>query len=118
MDNAGQNPLARIERQNINYPLLIAAILLGILLLTGLILAISARNLGSAVVFLISAGVFTAIVLLKISVDRRKDAVDDRKIIDWNAASPDLQRENINVEVRELARLLNAAGSEQIADLQ
>jgi len=117
MDKDGQNPLARIERHKINYPLMIAAILLAVLLILGLIAAVVARDLPAAMLFLLSAGVFTAIVLLQIAADRRKDAVDDRKVIDWDAAPPDLQRENINIEVRELTRLLNA-GPDQIGDLQ
>jgi hypothetical protein len=117
MDRTGQNPLARIERQKIDYPLLIAGILLAGLLITGLVAAVIARDINAAVVFLLATAVFVALVLMKLAVDRRKAAVDDRKIIDWNAAIPELQRENINIEVRELARLLKA-GPEQVPDLQ
>jgi hypothetical protein len=117
MDKDGQNPLARIERHKINYPLLIAAVLLGAMLIVGLVRAAIAKDLTTAVVFVFAAIILTAIVLMQIATDRRKDAVDDRKVINWDAAPPELQRENINIEVRELTRLLEAA-PEQIADLQ
>jgi len=117
MDNTGQNPLARIERHKIEYPLLIAAVLLDGLLMAGIIVTVMADDLTGAVLFVLSAAVFTAIVLMKIASDRRRDAAADRRIIDWNAAMPELQRENINIEVRELTKLLKA-GSEQVADLQ
>ena len=43
-------------------------------------------------------------------------ALDDRKFIKWDDALPEIQRQNVDLEVRELARLLGV-GDDQLADL-
>jgi hypothetical protein len=60
--------------------------------------------------------VFVILVLLEVAKNRRFAAVDDRKFIRWAASNPELQRQNVNVEVRELARVLKV-GDDQLADL-
>jgi hypothetical protein len=116
MDTDGQNPLARVERHKTSYPLFIAAAALVVVLVIGFAVSLKAQNWAGAGLFLVAAAVFVVLVLIYFANNRRTAALDDRKFLDWNAAIPELQRENINIEVREIARLLKAEDA-QIPDL-
>jgi hypothetical protein len=116
MDDDGKNPLARFEKQRPSYLLIAASAALVVLLIAGVIMAVKAKDLSAAAIFLAATAVFVAVVLANIAANRRLAAVDDRKFIHWDAAFPELQRQNVNVEVRELARQLKV-GDEQIPDL-
>ncbi len=116
MDKDGTNPLARLEKQRPNYLLIVASAALVILLIAGVVMSVKAKDLNAAVIFLAAMAVFAALVLSHIAASRRLAAIDDRKFIHWDAAFPELQRQNVNVEVRELARQLKV-GEEQIPEL-
>ncbi len=116
MDEDGKNPLARLERHKANYPLIIAAAVLCVVLVAGLVMAVKAADWISAVLFLAAGAAFIILVLVYFAMNRRLAAVDDRKFIHWDAAMPELQRQNVNVEVRELARQLKVA-DDQIPEL-
>ncbi|MFN0279148.1 MAG: hypothetical protein ACKVRN_11175 [Pyrinomonadaceae bacterium] len=116
LDETPQNPLARFEVRRVNYPMIIASVVLLVVLVTGIVVCLRSHNLIAAGIFLTSIAVFAALVLIYIAIDRRIAAVDDRKFINWDAAMPELQRQNANIEVREIARLLKA-NDEQIPDL-
>ena len=116
MDEDGKNPLARFEKQRPNYLLIAVSVLLVLVLVAGVVMAVRAREFSAAVTFIAAIAVFAALILAKIAADRRLAAVDDRKFIHWDASFPELQRQNVNVEVRELARQLKV-GEEQIPDL-
>lgn len=116
MDAKGPNPLSRFERQKTNYPLIIVAVWLFGVMLLGLIMAIRAGELLSAILFLAAAAVFVILILVNLAKERRIAAVDDRKFIHWDAAMPELQRQNVNVEVRELAKQLKV-DEDQLGDL-
>ncbi len=116
MDQKGDNPLARLERQKIDYPLLIAAVVLCIVLAAGLVRSVKEWDLAAALLFLAAAAVFVILILVYVAMNRRMAAVDDRKFIHWDAAMPEIQRQNINIEVREIARLLRV-DNDQIPDL-
>lgn len=116
MDTRPPNPLSRFERQKTNYPLIATAGLLIGLIVTGLVMAIRAEELVSAVVFVMAAAAFVILILVNFARGRRLAAIDDRKFIHWDAAMPELQRQNVNVEVRELARLLRV-DDDQLGDL-
>lgn len=108
MDKPGQNPLARFERQKTNYPLISAAAALALILFAGFVLSLKSWNTTAAFLFFIAAAVFVTLVLIDIAARRRLAAIDDQRFLDWNAEMPDVQRQNANIEVRELARLLKA----------
>ncbi len=108
MDKNGKNPLARLDRQNTNYPLVTAAAVLGVVLFVGFVLSLRSWNPAAAFLFFLAGAVFVALVLIDIAEKRRLNAIDDRKFLDWNAEMPEIQRQNANLEVRELARLLKA----------
>jgi hypothetical protein len=116
MESNRANPLTRFERQKINYPLMAATIVLFGVLVAGVVVSTRADDLQAAAVFVAAIAVFVIVVLLDTAARRRLAAVDDRKFINWDAAMPEIQRQNVNVEVRELARLLNV-GNDQLADL-
>lgn len=110
------NPLARLERARTNYPLLIAVILMFGVLVAGIGLSARSGDWASAGLFLIAVAMFTIVVVVNSAQTRRLAAVDDRKFIHWDAAMPELQRQNVNIEVRELARLLGV-GDDHLGDL-
>jgi hypothetical protein len=62
----------------------------------------------------VSALIFAGAQLLDL---KKTAARSDRKRIDWETAQPDIQRQNLKIEVVELSRILEV-GSEQISDLQ
>ena len=116
METKSPNPLSRFEKRKINYPLLIAAVLLGVVLVAGIVNSLTARDLNSVSLFVAAAGLFAIVLLLNTAMNRRIEAVDDRRFIHWDAAMPELQRQTINVEVKELARQLNVDRG-QLTDL-
>ncbi|MFM9903257.1 MAG: hypothetical protein ACKVQJ_01650 [Pyrinomonadaceae bacterium] len=116
MDKKPANPLAHFERRKANYPLLIAAIFLFGVLIAGAVISTRDQAWPQAGLFVAAAAVFVVSALLDISHGRRLAAIDDRRFIRWDAALPEIQRQNVNVEVRELARLLGM-GDDQLADL-
>jgi len=116
MDKKTDNPLSRFERRKANYPLIITAVVLFCVLVGGAVAAIRTQDVAAAGLALAGAALFVILMLLYLANNRRIAAVDDRKFIHWDAAMPELQRQNINIEVRELARLLGV-GNDQLADL-
>jgi hypothetical protein len=88
-----------------------------LLLFVLLILSAAAQNwLFAALIAIafITVVIFAAAQFFSI---KRTAARTDRKRIDWETAQPDIQRQNLNIEVIELSRILEV-GSEQISDLQ
>jgi len=116
MDKKVDNPLARVERQKVNYPLLAVAIVLLGVLVAGIGMSAKSQDWAAAGLFLTGTMLFVILVLLEVAKNRRLAAVDDRKFIRWDAADTEIQRQNVNVEVRELARQLKM-GDDQLADL-
>ena len=116
MSNKDDNPLARFERRKTNYPLIICAVILFGVLTAGAVVSIRSQDMVAAGIFVAAAAVFVVVMLLDISKTRKMAAVDDRRYIRWDAAMPEIQRQNVNLEVRELARLLGV-GNDQLADL-
>lgn len=116
MERGNGNPLARLERRKVSYPLLVAALLLCVVLIAGIVLSIKADDLVGAAIFGGAAALLVVLVLLDAAATRRLAAVDDRRFIRWDAAMPEIQRQNVNLEVRELARVLGV-GDDQLPDL-
>ena len=116
MDKTGQNPLARLDRQKPNYPLIAAAGAMALVLLLGFIVSLKDWNLTAALLFFTAGAVFVVVVLVDVAAKRRIAAIDDRKFIDWVAELPELQRQNATIEIRELARLLRVE-DDQVPEL-
>ena len=116
MDKTPANPLARFERRKTNYPLIAAAVALCSVLVAGAVISAREQAWAAVGLFAAAAAIFVLVALLDLSQTRRMAAVDDRRFIRWDAAMPELQRQNVNIEVRELARLLGV-GNDQLPDL-
>jgi di/tricarboxylate transporter len=116
MNKKDDNPIARLEPRKRNYPLVICAVVLFGVLVAGAVVSAKASNLGDAMIFIGALALFVVVMLLDISKTRRMAAIDDRRFIRWDTAMPEIQRQTVNVEVRELARLLDV-GVDQLPDL-
>jgi hypothetical protein len=116
MPEKNANPLARLEQRKPSYPLIAAGVALLVILVAGIV--VSARNENTVIPILFVAAVllFGVAVLIDVARTRKIEALDDRKFINWDAAMPEVQRQNVNVEVRELARLLGVGG-DSLTDL-
>lgn len=109
MDKNSDNPLRLLDRRKANYPLIVAGVGLFIVLFAGMITSAKSHEMLDAGLFLLAAAVLAVAVLLNVAANRRLAALDDRKFIRWDSATAELQRQNVNIEVRELARLLKAS---------
>ena len=116
MENKSDNPLARFERRRTNYPLLIAAAVLFLVTIAGAVTSARSHDWAATALFFTAILVFAVVILLHFASLRRRAATDDRKFIRWDAAMPELQRQNVNLEVHELARLLGVGG-DSLTDL-
>ena len=116
MEKKGDNSLARFERRKTNYPLVITAVVMFGILIAGAVVSVRAEFWVGTGLFGGGIVVFALVALLDMAQTRRLAAVDDRKFIQWDAAMPEIQRQNVNVEVHELARLLKV-GDEALGDL-
>src|SRR4051794_27097476 len=116
MEKSDGNPLARLERRKVSYPLFIAGVLLFAVLVAGAVISVRSDSLILAGIFGGAAALLIVVALLDAAEKRRLAALDDRRFIRWDAAMPEIQRQNVNLEVRELARVLGV-GNDQLADL-
>ena len=116
MDKKSNNPLARLEQRKPSYPLIAAGVLLFAVLVAGIAVSATNENTLIPVLFVAATLVFGIAVLIDVARTRKIEALDDRKFINWDAAMPEVQRQNVNVEVRELARLLGVGG-DSLTDL-
>jgi hypothetical protein len=85
-------------------------------LAAGLVTSVRSGDWIAAGLFFVALAAFAFAALINASRNRRISAAEDRRYISWDSASPELQRQNVIVEVRELARLLGMAG-DQMTDL-
>src|ERR1043165_4742171 len=116
MEERPANPLSTLERRKTNYPLLLVRFLLLAGLLAGIVMAFKAADTPAAILFTGAIFLFLILLLLYVARTRRLEAIDDRKFINWDSAAPELQRQNVILEVRELGRLLGVA-DDGLADL-
>lgn len=68
-------------------------------------------------ILLVSLLVVAVFAIKNILQSRKLLAVSDQKRIDWETALPEIQRQNLNIEVFELSKILEVE-SGQISDLQ
>ena len=83
----------------------------------GLILAVTAKNWLFVGLLIVSLVVVAAFAVKSILQSRKLLATIDQKRIDWETALPEIQRQNLNIEVFELSKILEVE-SGQISDLQ
>lgn len=105
-----------MEPHRTNYPLIAAGVVLFVILIGGVVVTAQAQLWMAVVLFIAATFVLILGILLNAAQTRSLEAVDDRKFIHWDAAIPEIQRQNVIVEVRELGRLLGV-GDQQLTDL-
>ena len=116
MDQKPADQISRLEQRKMNLPLLIVRAFLLMLLVAGIVMAVKTGDTTAALLFLAAIFLLGIAVLLDIAGARKTEALDDRKFIKWDSASPEIQRQNVNVEVRDLAKVLGV-GDEGLTDL-
>lgn len=109
-------PLARLDRQTANIPLIAAVVVCLLLLAAAAITAFSEGLIVPGIIAVLGLLAFVAVILVAIAAKRKDAALDDRRIISWSSADPEIQRQSVNVEVRELAKLLGVE-NDQLSDL-
>ena len=112
-----ETPIEPFERRGSSLPWLVLSIVVLTCLAALLVMAAAGKNWPFASVALLAFG--TAVVFLGFSIwtARRTAALKDQKRLDWTSAQPEVQRQNLSVEVLELSKILEVE-STQIADLQ
>ncbi|HMJ08288.1 MAG TPA: hypothetical protein VK468_04745 [Pyrinomonadaceae bacterium] len=117
MANQFENSLSRLAHGETLAPL---GVVLSVVLLFLIVGAALSVNLGSRLLLLIFVlliiGVF-AFAYQYFSQFRKLAAARGESRISWDAALPEVQRQNLNLEVLELSRILET-GTEQLSDLQ
>lgn len=112
-----ENTSISFHKPQSTFPYFLMGTGLAVLLLTGTIIAVVDANWVLVAIFavsLIGLVVYAAASGLKIG---RLSSTLDRGHIEWSAAMPDMQRQNLNIEVRELSKILQAEPA-QVSDLQ
>ena len=112
-----ENSSSRFAQNESLLPLAILTSAVFLFLLIGTILSILQGNwllLTIFVFLIIGAIIFAAQNWLQF---RKLVAARSENLIEWQAANPDVQRQNLNLEVLELSRILDM-GSDQLSDLQ
>lgn len=116
MPEKADNSLARFERPTISFPLVIVGALTAVSLVVGIVISARAQEWPATGLFVFSLFSSVALTVLYVTRNRRVMAAGDRRFIKWDASSPELQRQNVNLEVRELAKLLGVE-NEPMSDL-
>jgi hypothetical protein len=110
------NTIALFSRPASIYPAAAAAAFVTVSLTAGLLAALAVQSWLFVLVFLLAIGGFGAFAYLGYA-QLRRISVGEPKRVEWDTASPELQRTNMGIEVGELSRILEV-GDEQISDLQ
>lgn len=111
-----QHSSVSFVRPTPNYLLIVCGALVLVCLLVGMTMAISAGNLLLTAIFLVAAISLGAFAYLNLRQVKKLATGENVKKLDWEIALPDRQRQKLNIEVRELAELLQIE-SEQMSDL-
>lgn len=112
-----ENTSISFQRPARTFPYFLMGIAVAVALLTGAVVAVVNGNWVLATIFavsLVGLAIYAAFSNLKIG---RLTSSLQRDSIEWSAAMPDLQRQNMNIEVRELSKILQT-DSAHLSDLQ
>lgn len=91
----------------------------GALVLTafGLVIAIAAANWTLVVLLALTLAAIITAWILSWRTARSNAAAGERTKLEWHSAMPEIQRQDLNIEVIQLSKVLDVS-SDQIADLQ
>ena len=104
------------RRSSVTPQLFLSAVVL-ICLIGGLVYSISIQQWPGAAIFGVGAVGVIAYAWFSIDQFTRLIAAHDRNRIDWEAALPEIQRQNLQLEVLELSKVLDAENTQE-SDLQ
>jgi hypothetical protein len=117
MEKQFDNSIASFSRRVSIYPAAIVSAVVLLCLSAGFVAAVAWGSLTFAAIFVAVAIGLAIFAYLDFAEKRRLSAAEDRKRIDWETANPEIQRQNLKLEVFELARVLDVE-SDQMSDLQ
>ncbi|MDM7921124.1 MAG: hypothetical protein QUS14_02400 [Pyrinomonadaceae bacterium] len=90
---------------------------LGFLMVTGLILSVLAGNWPLTAIFALAFIGISVLAFYAWDLTRKVTAYKRQQSVAWETALPEIQRQNLNIQVTELAHILDVE-PEQITDLQ
>ncbi len=111
------NSYVAFERPASVLPHAMIGVAVGAILLAGAAVAVFYGTFVLAAIFGISFLGVAGYSWFVFDQTKRLTAAKGEKLIDWESAQPDIQRQSLNVEVSELSRILEV-DTEQISDLQ
>jgi hypothetical protein len=111
------NSYASFSRRVSVTPQLFLSAIVMVCLLGGLGYSISIQEWPAAAIFSVAAVGLFAYAWFSIDQFRRLAATHDQNRIDWEAALPEVQRQNLKLEVLELSKVLEVETG-QVSDLQ
>ena len=111
------NSIAQFSRRTSVTPQLFLSAVVLICLLGGLIYSLSMQQWPTAAVFVVGEIGLIAYSWFSIDQFKRLVAAHDQNRIDWEAALPEVQRQNLKLEVLELSKVLDLETG-QVSDLQ
>jgi hypothetical protein len=107
------NSMVRFSRRTAVTPQVFLSAVVLICLLGGLVYSISIQQWQTAAIFAVGAVGIIANAWFSIDQFKRLIATHDQNRIDWEAALPEIQRENLKLEVLELSKVLDSEGGHE-----
>lgn len=111
------NSLVSFSRRSTVTPQLFLSAVVLICIIGGLVFALSISQWPLAAIFFVTAVGLIAYAWFSIEQFKKLAAANEQKRIDWEAALPEVQRQNLKVEVFELSKILEVEPG-QVSDLQ
>ena len=111
------NSMVQFSRRTSVTPQVFMAAVVLICLIGGLAYSVTIQQWPSVAIFAVGTVGVIAYAWFSIDQFKRMIAAHDQNRIDWEAALPEVQRENLQLEVVELSKVLDSDG-EHVADLQ
>lgn len=111
-----ESPISNFASPRVNYPLVAAGAVIFPCLGAGLVLSIRAQNWVLAGLLLPAVIGAAVLVFLNVRLSLKNAAGARNEQLRWETALPDVQRQDLNIEITELGRILEV-GSEQMGDL-
>ena len=116
MANQSEGPISNFAPPGVNYPLAVTGALLVLCLAAGLVMAVLAGNRGVGILLGVSVVVALALIFLSLRQSKKTAIGSKNEQMRWETALPDVQRQDLNIEISELGRMLEV-GDDQMGDL-
>lgn len=116
MSNQLDRPISNFAAPAAGYPLIVAGGMVFLCLAAGIVLSVIAKNWTLAGLLSLAAIGAAILVFLNFRLSRKNAAGEKNEHLRWETAMPDIQRQDLNIEITELGRILDV-GSDQMGDL-